>query len=168
VYVIMVNEMIRKRIVAAAVVVAAGAAPSSGSDDGLHGLHPSERRLELHPLPTQVELSRYKVTVQVPEDPDIRAGGGAGGPIIEIRVEQLGASRRLTTYQQAIGLWVADRGSKPPAFSVWSKTGVSDFVHCRLQLRRAEYCAVYCEDYEQTGEGLRRTRTPRRAVGCEG
>ncbi|MDX2220830.1 MAG: hypothetical protein SF172_17550 [Burkholderiales bacterium] len=128
----------------------------------------NEKNVALRPEPARVILSSHVVTVASPGDGDVRALGGSGGPMWVLEVKRKDGKFFTRDVIQAIYIRVQDRGTRPPLFSVWTKTGANYPVYCRYAFveRIRGYCAVFCEDYEVTETETRRTHAPRRVYEC--
>lgn len=85
--------------------------------------------------------------------------------MLELLVSGPGGPVSPPTTLQAIWLFGRSRADDSPAFSVWSRTGVSNYVQCRLELVERTYCTTWCQDFEVTDSGIeavgaRRTDQP--------
>ena len=125
-----------------------------------------EIQIPLFPLPKTVGIGQYQVTIRDPEDPEEYLLGGSGGPILHLMVVGPEISEPKATQIQTIWLYAMDRGSQPPAFTLWSKTGVSTPVRCQLEWRAPNYCATECQDFEIGENGMFAVGSPRPQPQC--
>lgn len=126
-----------------------------------------EVQIPLFPLPTTTSVGQYQVTIRNPEDPEEGLLGGSGGPILYLVVAGPGFDEPEATQLQTIWLYAKDKHSHPPAFTLWSKTGVSSPVRCRLEWRGQEYCVTECQDFEIGEEGMLSVGSPRPQPSCK-
>lgn len=128
---------------------------------------PGEIRIPLSPLPTAVGIGLYQVTIREPDEPEEGRLGGSGGPLLILMVAGPEIVEPKAMQVQAVWLYAKDRGSRPPEFSLWSKTGVSSPVRCALEWHEPNYCVTECQDYEVGGEGLSPVGSPRTQPPCD-
>lgn len=123
--------------------------------------------IALSPLPSVSRVGDHTVVLRKPEDPEITSLGGSGGPVLHLEVlDDEGAIIGSGTIQ---AIWLYARNATgAPSFSVWSKTGVSNHVQCRYELKRSKYCASWCQDFEVDDSGTHRVGEPRHHEDCPG
>ncbi len=161
----------RRRLAAWALGCALGSSPVHLLADAARNrppAEPGEREIAVAPLPSTTRLGAYTVTLTEPADPEERALGGSGGPLLAMTVTRPGRPPLGPTTIQSLWMYGRVEDAGPPRFSSWSKTGVSNLVKCRLAWAPAagRYCAVWCQDYESTGTGLVATGTRRENLPC--
>lgn len=127
---------------------------------------PGETQVPLFPLPRTTGIGQYQVTIREPDDPEESQLGGSGGPILYVVVEGPEFSEPKATQVQTIWLYARDNGPKPPAFTLWSKTGVSHPVRCLLEWDPPNYCITECQDYEIGEQGMTPVESPRPQPPC--
>ena len=125
-----------------------------------------ETLVPLRSLPSAMAIGRFQVTVARPSDPEITSLGGSGGPILELRVSEAGRPLFRPTTIQAIWLFVRSEKDQLPEFSVWSKTGVSSYVKCRLVPKATQYCISWCQDFDAEDTTMRPTGALRQQPAC--
>ncbi len=128
---------------------------------------PGDVQIPLADLPKTLDIGRYKVTLRDPLDPEDSLLGGSGGPILDLIVAGPGFEVPHVTSIQTIWLYAKNRGSKPPEFTLWSKTGVSNPVRCALKFNGMKYCVSECQDYEINDEGMFPVGKPRPQPPCD-
>lgn len=127
---------------------------------------PGEIPIPLSPLPTTVVIGQYQVVIREPDEPDDSHLGGSGGPILGLTVTGPGLDEPKAILIQAIWLYAEDAGSRPPDFTLWSKTGVSSPVRCALEWHKPNYCVTECQNYEIGPNGLFPVDGPRSQAPC--
>jgi len=125
-----------------------------------------EALVPLWPLPSTTAIGPFQVTVLAPNDPELTSLGGSGGAILELRVSEPGRAAFKPTTIQAIWLFARSQRNQSPEFSVWSKTGVSSYVKCRLAAKGSHYCITWCQDYDVGGSTVRPTGNLRQEASC--
>lgn len=108
----------------------------------------------LRAIPVTVSYRGRPVQVRYPEEPEVRALGGSGGPIINIAITPPDDSGPLVFRTQATGLAVVESQSDWPAFEIWSSAGGGIFTRAiytwRPDARR--YCADRVDEFEDEGD----------------
>lgn len=125
-----------------------------------------ETLVPLWPLPSTMTVGNFQVTVLPPSDPELTSLGGSGGPILELQVSKPGRPTFSPTTIQALWLFVRPKRNQSPEFSVWSKTGISSYVKCRLAPKGTRYCMVWCQDYDVDDSTVRPTGNLRHEATC--
>ena len=125
-----------------------------------------ETLVPLRSLPSTTTVGRFQVTVSPPSDPELTSLGGSGGPILELQVSEAGRPLFSPTTIQAIWLFVRSDRDQLPEFSVWSKTGVSSYVKCRLVPKDTKYCISWCRDYDAEDSTVRPSGAFRQERTC--
>lgn len=128
---------------------------------------PGDIQIALLPLPTTVGIGQYQVTIRESEDPEESRLGGSGGSILNLMVAGPEIDEPTTMQIQTIWLYAKDRGSRPPDFTLWSKTGVSSPVRCALEWHEPNYCMTECQSYEIGEEGMFPVGSPRTQPPCD-
>lgn len=126
-----------------------------------------EIQIPLFPLPRTVGVGQYRVTIRNPDDPEESLLGGSGGPILYLTVAGPEFSIPIDTQIQTIWLYATDNREQPPTFTLWSKTGVSNPVRCRLEWQSPSYCVTECQDFEIGREGMFSVGSARLQPPCE-
>jgi hypothetical protein len=91
------------------------------------------------------------ISIYPPTDPWVRALGGSGGPMQEIRIDDQITQQTVLFTVQSIGTAVLDSHSPLPEFEIWSGAGGGMYTRCRYQWIEAEarYCCLQIDEFIQ-------------------
>lgn len=114
---------------------------------------PTPRRIaeiSLRRMPTTVTYRGRPVRLRYPDDPEVRALGGSGGPMIHIDITPPDGAPVFVFETQGIGLALVESASDWPAFEVWSKLGVGNYTRAvyTWRARERQYCSDRVDDFE--------------------
>lgn len=143
------------------------------------GSPPRLAEVGLGDIPTTVSYRGWPVLVRYPEDPEVRARGGSGGPIVEIVVTSPEGAPLPVFQVQTIGLALVQSTADGPAIESWSSAGGGTYTRAVYAWRARErrYCADRVDEFEDHGDETPTPATVRmagrgrlvrsRPFGCE-
>lgn len=110
--------------------------------------------ITLRAIPTTVTYRGRSVRVRYPSEPEVRALGGSGGPIIHIDITSPAGTSVFVFETQGIGLALVESGADWPAFEVWSNAGGGIYTRAVYTWRAGErqYCAERVDEFEDHGD----------------
>ncbi|MBN8733524.1 MAG: hypothetical protein J0L64_23520 [Acidobacteria bacterium] len=125
------------------------------------------RAQKIERFPGVAVVGQYRVTARIPDDPERRALGGSGGPMLDITVQDRRTGKRVEFETQGWRVVVEPKAEGMPEVRVWTKSSVTLHVRCDYRFEGGVYCMRQCAEYEQGEKRYERNRTPVRRMGCE-
>ena len=92
----------------------------------------------------------FKIEYRIPDDPEIQAAGGSGGPIIEIKLSDIRGSWSTTFLPQSVGERLLEDFKGKPQIEIWGRGGGGYWSRCLYRFVSGRYRCVRIDDFEET------------------
>ncbi len=100
-------------------------------------------------LPATISHGGFRLTVSTPEDDQIRAGGGSGGPMLAFRVANKRSGHAVTFHTQSVCAVVLESWHGYPQLEIWGRGGGEYWTRCLHRFVSGEYRCVRCDEFEE-------------------
>ena len=101
-------------------------------------------------LPTTMSHSGFRIAIHRPDDPDMRAGGGSGGPMLEFTVLNSRTGHAHTFYAQSVCAVLLELRSGYPQLEIWGRGGGGYWTRGLYRFVSGEYRAVRYDEFEES------------------
>ncbi|CAN5903727.1 hypothetical protein BH11VER1_BH11VER1_42170 [soil metagenome] len=92
----------------------------------------------------------FKIEFRIPDDPEIQAAGGSGGPIVEIKLSDARASWSTSFLPQSVGERLLQDYKGKPQIEIWGRGGGGYWSRCLYRYTADEYRCVRIDEFEET------------------
>jgi hypothetical protein len=92
----------------------------------------------------------FRISRRIPDDPEVQAAGGTGGPIVEFRIRDAGAGWATTFAEQSIGERLLEPYKGKPQFEIWGRGGGGSFSRSLYRYISVAYRRVRTDEFEET------------------
>jgi hypothetical protein len=113
---------------------------------------PWPQRVRVFPaeLPATISHGGFRIAIHRPDDPDIHAGGGSGGPMLEFRVLRSRTGQTHTFYAQNVCAVLLEPRSGYPQLEIWGRGGGGYWTRGLYRFVSGEYRAVRYDEFEES------------------
>jgi hypothetical protein len=100
-------------------------------------------------LPATISYEGFQITLVTPAEPDVRAAGGSGGPMLEVRVLNARTGETRTFYTQSVCAVLLEPWHGHPQFEIWGRGGGGYWTRGLYRFVSAEYRPVRYDEFEE-------------------
>ena len=93
---------------------------------------------------------KYTIEREVPNDPEIQAGGGSGGPIVRITVRLKSSGRTAVLESQSVGERLLAPSGGFPQLELWGRGGGGYWTRALYRFVSGQYRPIRYDEFEES------------------